>query len=505
MKCTFYRTEMVDIKAWDRIISKLRGDLCELMTQKVSEAEARTYMDRLLHFAKPLNNKPDMMFFGMDEPDRMPPDTRVDYFYWPSYIATGILMKILMLFPDIVEGEKVSDAADSYTVSEAMKRISSCMRGCTGRQFEGHGYDAFKVQFEVMEFFTRLDVREFFFQFPGICPEFSACYLGILEDYTVGLKSGSLAKAHGEYYSDRWRDIIAGTSCDVSPSPQEENLIFVYGTLMRGQCAFGKLRNSRFLGSGVLYGYAMYDLGNYPGIVQCSEEKVLGEVYAVDDETLKKMDEYEDEGRLYTRSSGSITLSDGNTVNAYFYKYNHSVSGPPIRTFWNMRDDDPVWYACYGSNLSADRFSCYIRGGDCPQNGRHYDGCKDPSMWTDSRIFEYPGRMYFAKRSSSWQDGGVAFYEPEGYGSAVMRLYKITYGQFKDVQVQEGMGWYGRTVCLEMLDGVPVFTFTSNSTSEQTEPGEPYLSLIRNALIKEAGMNPEKADAYLAKCLARNM
>ena len=28
-----------------------------------------------------------------------------------------------------------------------------------------------------------------------------------------------------------------------------------------------------------------------------------------------------------------------------------------------MRENDKVWYACYGSNLSAERFSYYIEGG----------------------------------------------------------------------------------------------------------------------------------------------
>lgn len=34
-----------------------------------------------------------------------------------------------------------------------------------------------------------------------------------------------------------------------------------------------------------------------------------------------------------------------------------------------MKDNDKVWYACYGSNLCADRFKYYILGGECPYNG----------------------------------------------------------------------------------------------------------------------------------------
>ncbi|CCH80358.1 hypothetical protein BN12_90013 [Nostocoides japonicum T1-X7] len=41
--------------------------------------------------------------------------------------------------------------------------------------------------------------------------------------------------------------------------------------------------------------------------------------------------------------------------------------------------DDLVWYAAYGSNLSLERFHCYVAGGR-PPGGRHtYPGCRDAS------------------------------------------------------------------------------------------------------------------------------
>lgn len=43
--------------------------------------------------------------------------------------------------------------------------------------------------------------------------------------------------------------------------------VFVYGTLMTGQCADNRLEGAVFAGPARLDGYALYDLGRYPGIV----------------------------------------------------------------------------------------------------------------------------------------------------------------------------------------------------------------------------------------------
>ena len=103
-----------------------------------------------------------------------------------------------------------------------------------------------------------------------------------------------------------------------------------------------------------------------------------------------------------------------------------------------MNDSDKIWYACYGSNLSSKRFRYYIEGGYCSLNKKSYCGCRDKTLWTDFRIQEYPGKLYFANVSKSWGGTGVAYYDPDGKGTVIMRLYKITWDQFQCVQCQEG-------------------------------------------------------------------
>jgi hypothetical protein len=169
-----------------------------------------------------------------------------------------------------------------------------------------------------------------------------------------------------------------------------------------------------------------------------------------------------------------------------------------------MRKNDKVWYACYGSNLSSERFSYYIEGGFCPLNNKNYDGCKDKTLWTESKICQKPGSMYFARTSDSWGGYGVAFYDPEANGTVIMRLYKVTWGQLLDIQKQEGNHphWYGWLVSLGVdPDGCPVYTITSTRKEAINHPSEKYLNLIRDALINECGFDDSAADKYLEAAL----
>ena len=92
-----------------------------------------------------------------------------------------------------------------------------------------------------------------------------------------------------------------------------------------------------------------------------------------------------------------------------------------------MKTNDKVWYACYGSNLKAKRFRSYIEGTVNEANGLPEKGCRDRSLWTDERIGTFKGQLYFAKRSSKWNNQGVAFIDRDADGTVIMRLYLITW------------------------------------------------------------------------------
>lgn len=168
-----------------------------------------------------------------------------------------------------------------------------------------------------------------------------------------------------------------------------------------------------------------------------------------------------------------------------------------------MKDNDKVWYACYGSNLCADRFKYYILGGECPYNGKHYDGCDDKTMWSASKIYKVKGKIYFALSSMFWDHKGFAFYDPDAKGTVIMKLYLITWGQFQKVQEQEGLCYDFPVPLGESDDGIPIYTFTSKTHYRYNSPSRKYLDVIREGLTKECGLSESEANAYLMSAMRR--
>ena len=104
--------------------------------------------------------------------------------------------------------------------------------------------------------------------------------------------------------------------------------IFVYGTLMKGfynHVAY--LKDSAFVGEGSIFGYEMYNLGRYPGIIE-GMGVVLGEVYLVTKEELDRIDILEEEGSLYVKQLATVTmLESGKMTEAWVYICNRSIDG----------------------------------------------------------------------------------------------------------------------------------------------------------------------------------
>lgn len=77
-------------------------------------------------------------------------------------------------------------------------------------------------------------------------------------------------------------------------------IVFVYGTLMHNQSNHQSyLKDQKYMGQAILSGYSLFDLGSFPGVIQEQGGKVLGELYEVDSQTLRKLDLLEGNGTLY--------------------------------------------------------------------------------------------------------------------------------------------------------------------------------------------------------------
>lgn len=130
------------------------------------------------------------------------------------------------------------------------------------------------------------------------------------------------------------------TEVSVNPPPQSggEVLVFVYGTLKKGFSNHERfLKGKEKISDAVLHGYNMYSLGRFPGIV-VGKGNVYGEVYEVNQETLRRLDALEGymsgannmAYNMYVRKEDKAFLLNGHTneysglfAGVFVYIYNH--------------------------------------------------------------------------------------------------------------------------------------------------------------------------------------
>ncbi|HET9955311.1 MAG TPA: gamma-glutamylcyclotransferase family protein [Polyangiaceae bacterium] len=123
---------------------------------------------------------------------------------------------------------------------------------------------------------------------------------------------------------------------------QSETLIFVYGTLRRGEANHALLGASTSRGPGLTRPqFELFDLGEYPGMAPEGTTCVVGEVYAVSPETLRRLDRLERHPTWYERKP--IQLSDGLWVEAYVLPRAYCKRGHPIASGdWLTRGTGPT-------------------------------------------------------------------------------------------------------------------------------------------------------------------
>ena len=104
--------------------------------------------------------------------------------------------------------------------------------------------------------------------------------------------------------------------------------VFVYGTLKQGGQLHRALEESEFIGEAVTDPeFTMINLGWYPGVLHVGETKIHGEVFNIDDDTLKALDRIEGYPSLYDRKFVNTSLGE-----AIMYIYNKD----------NVRDNVPT-------------------------------------------------------------------------------------------------------------------------------------------------------------------
>lgn len=505
MKYTFYRPSKINTKEFDEIIANMHKDLIRISKGYVREKELKNYLVNLVRDQKDLINDPRMGFWGLEEPEKMPSDIRVLYFYTPTYIATGILINAKLNYPEI------SNEIEGYDQALIKGLLAS-----TGRGFAGHGHDSLDGLIDALNIFILAKAHIFIELFPDYCQEFTNLLNETLIHCEQRIITNKIKGDWREDYSTKLNCLLQGANPNgyIRLNKMKEArkvYLYVYGTLMSTNISNKTyLDDAEYLGKYTLSGYKQYDLDSYPGIVK-GNDMVKGELYAVSLDRLADIDQYEGEGSLYKRKMVQVYSESNEKYNAFTYIYNRPVTGMTkinyeIQPWYNgiaeSLNNNLVWYACYGSNINKERFMKYINGDKLANREICRKGCSDKTPPRDEKpyIFDYP--IYFSNNSSNWDNKGVAFLDINKSGKSYGKMYLITREQFEEIQDQEGRSseWYGKTVSLGNIDGIEVRTITKEKRTCDVIPSTKYLEVIRKGIHETY---PDKTlldiDLYLTK------
>ena len=182
-----------------------------------------------------------------------------------------------------------------------------------------------------------------------------------------------------------------------------------------------------------------------------------------------------------------------------------------------------MWYAAYGSNLDRARMLCYVQGGCPPGAARTYAGCLDPAPPRAARAMVLSFPLFFAGRSSVWDDCGVAFVgtRRDPPAGTFARAWLVTSAQFADIVRQEnggaptgepldlsalttrgeltlGAGWYEHLLLCGVEGGVPVVTATAAAAPAPVPPSPAYVQCMVEGLMDSHALSEADARAYVA-------
>lgn len=81
-----------------------------------------------------------------------------------------------------------------------------------------------------------------------------------------------------------------------------ETFVFVYGSLKKGSYNHNLLLNSEFISQHITeQKYTMVDIGMYPAVIQSGNTAICGEIYKVEKNVLRALDELEGFPDYYDR------------------------------------------------------------------------------------------------------------------------------------------------------------------------------------------------------------
>ncbi|MDR1540195.1 MAG: hypothetical protein LBU32_19780 [Clostridiales bacterium] len=198
MKNGFHRPTSIDLNLFSEIVREMISDLKELDSGKAKEEIVIECVKTYIYAARPLNHGTGMLFWGFGDPSAMPSDARVDYFYFPSYIAVSFMARAKLEF-----GDKVANLPNFKST------LKKGMAGAASRSFLGHGYESYYGLLSCFEVFAIADMKRFVDLFPKICPIFTSKFYWALDCIQQGLSGGILHDEWDADYSSKAEEVLS--------------------------------------------------------------------------------------------------------------------------------------------------------------------------------------------------------------------------------------------------------------------------------------------------------
>ena len=305
MKCTFYRPETIDTQEFEHIMDDMRQVLNTLKTGTVPKEEICQYLRELLPQAKPFEAKPEMYFFGFDDPRSMPSDSRVEYFYKPTYLAAAILIQACCLYPEILTDGSLEDM-EPY--------MKGCLTGCTGRYFAGSGYEDYHGMLKTMNLFYGAGLREFLEKHEALCPRFAQVVREILQQLEAAYQNKPVIRGWNQDFTLETEDLLIKAGVLPEEEPTEEKYYLAYGsnlniTRMQYRCPSAELIGTTWLEDHRLV-FRRSGSGFYLSIDEKEYSHLPAAVWKISAEDEKSLDRYEGFPRHYRKKSVFVTVKN---------------------------------------------------------------------------------------------------------------------------------------------------------------------------------------------------
>jgi gamma-glutamylaminecyclotransferase len=126
-----------------------------------------------------------------------------------------------------------------------------------------------------------------------------------------------------EHTQEAMEMMLSMSDAEVEAMYPSKHMVFVYGSLKRGFGNHRFLEHSTFIGTAVTvqHNFCMHPLhGSFPAVTIGPDDSysITGELYEIDNQTLKQIDMLESNGVLYTRQLVSV-YNGTDVVEAWIY------------------------------------------------------------------------------------------------------------------------------------------------------------------------------------------